>query len=66
VLFGRVEEMRAGPLRWFAFDPLALDLEVAALASLAVVLAFVLHRGLVELVLVMAGLGIALRLFFPA
>ncbi len=59
-----LQEMRAGPLRWYAFDPLALDLEVAALAGLAAVLAFVLHRGLVELVLVMAALGVALRLFF--
>src|SRR5205823_9327431 len=30
VLFGEVEEVRAGPLRWYAFDPLALDLKVAA------------------------------------
>ena len=61
VLFGSVREMRAGPLRWYAFDPLALDLGVAALAALAAFLAFALHRGLVELVLVMAALGIALR-----
>src|SRR4029450_13342026 len=26
VLFPRVEEMRAGPLRWYAFDPLQIDL----------------------------------------
>jgi chromate transporter len=62
VLFGHVIERRAGPLRWYAFDPLALDLEVGALAALAAVLAFVLRRGLVELVLVMAALGVALRL----
>lgn len=62
VLFGRVREMRAGPLRWYAFDPLALDLKVTALAALAAVLAFWLKRGLVELVLVMAALGIAVRL----
>jgi chromate transporter len=65
VLFGNVEEVRAGPLRWYAFDPLALDLKVGALALLAAVLAFVLHRGLVELVLVMAALGIALRFVLP-
>jgi len=65
VLFGRVTEMRAGPLRWYAFDPLAIDLRVAALAALAAALAFVLHRGLVELVIVMAALGVALRLMFP-
>ena len=62
VLFGAISEVRAGPLRWYVFDPLALDLKVAALAALASVLAFVFHRGLVELVLVMAALGIALRL----
>ena len=62
VLFGEVLEQRAGPLRWYAFDPLALDLKVAALAALAAVLAFRFHRGLVELVVVMAGLGIIVRL----
>ncbi len=63
VLFVNVVETRAGPLRWYAFDPLALDLKVAALAAVAFVLAFVLHRGLVQLIFVMAALGIAVRLF---
>jgi len=62
VLFGEVREMRTGPLRWYAFDPLALDLNTAALAAVAAVLAFRFHRGLVELVVVMAGLGIVVRL----
>jgi chromate transporter len=62
VLFADVQEARAGPLRWYAFDPLAIDLKVAALALVAAVLAFVLHRGLVQLVLIMAALGIAVRL----
>ncbi|MGH8689837.1 MAG: chromate efflux transporter, partial [Burkholderiales bacterium] len=62
VLFADVQEMRAGPLRWYAFDPLAIDLKVAALAAVAAMLAFVLHRGLVQLVLIMAALGIAVRL----
>ncbi|MBW8906931.1 MAG: chromate efflux transporter [Betaproteobacteria bacterium] len=65
VLFGTVSEMRAGPLRWYAFDPLAIHLQVAALAALAALLAFRLHRGLVELVIVMAALGVALRFIFP-
>jgi chromate transporter len=65
VLFGDVQEARAGPLRWYAFDPLSLDLQVAGLAALAAVLAFGLKRGLVELVVVMAALGIALRLLLP-
>ena len=43
----------------------ALDLKVAALALLAAALAFGLHRGLVELVLIMAALGIAIRLLLP-
>jgi chromate transporter len=62
VLFGQVEEVRAGPLRWFAFDPLALDLKTLALALVAAVLAFRFQRSLVELVLVMAALGVAVRL----
>jgi chromate transporter len=62
VLFARVEEMHAGPLRWYAFDPLAIDLKVATLALVAAVLGFVLNRGLVQLVLIMAALGIAVRL----
>jgi chromate transporter len=59
VLFGRVTEMHWGSLRWFAFDPLALDLRAAMLAAIAAVLAFGLHRGLVEVVAIMAVLGIA-------
>jgi chromate transporter len=66
VLFGHVQEQRIGWLRWFAFDPLALDLKVTALAAIAAVLAFVLHRGLIELIVVMAGLGIVTRLVFSA
>jgi len=61
VLFGRVEEVHAGPLRWFAFDPLALDLKTAALAIVAAVLAFGLHRSLIEVVAVMALLGVVVR-----
>jgi chromate transporter len=59
VLFGQVEEMHAGPLRWYAFDPLNLDLKSAALALVAAFLAFRLRRGLVEMVLLMAALGVA-------
>jgi chromate transporter len=66
VLFAHVEEMHAGPLRWYAFDPLAIDFKVSALALLAALLAFVLHRGLVEIISFMAALGIAVRLLFGA
>ena len=62
VLFGQVTEQRTGFLRWYAFDPLALDWKVTVLAAIAAVLAFVLHRGLIELIAVMAALGIAVRL----
>jgi chromate transporter len=62
VLFGRVDEMHTGWLRWYAFDPLALDLRATALATIAGVLAFVLHRSLIETVVVMAALGIAVQL----
>ncbi len=62
VLFPHVEEMRAGPLRWFAFDPSSVDVKTCVLAAVAGVLAFRLHVGLVSLVLVMSALGIAVRL----
>ena len=37
VPFGQVTERHFGPLRWYAFDPLALDLRAAALAASAIV-----------------------------
>lgn len=64
VLFGHVTEQRAGFIRWYAFDPLALDLKTAALATIAALLAFRLHRGLVEIVVIMAALGIGVRIVF--
>jgi chromate transporter len=62
VLFGQVTEMWFGPLRWYAFDPLALDLKTAALAAIAALLAFYFHRGLIETVVIMAALGVVVRL----
>ena len=62
VLFGQVEERHLGVLRWFAFDPLALDLKTASLAVIAAVMAFRLHRSLIEVIAVMAVLGVAVRL----
>jgi chromate transporter len=64
VLFGQVQEMHAGPLRWYAVDLWALDLRASALAVIAGVLAFVLHRSLIETVAVMAALGIASQFVF--
>jgi chromate transporter len=62
VLFGRVEEMRAGPLRWYSIDVSTLDTVALALALVAAVLAFRLHRGLLEMIAVMAALGVVVRL----
>ena len=61
VLFARVEEAQAGPLRWYAFDPAALDWRAATLALVAAFLMLRLHRGLVETVAVMALAGVLLR-----
>jgi chromate transporter len=61
VLFGQVTEVRAGWLRYFAFDPLSLDLKATALAAVAAVLAFGLHRSLIETVAVMAVLGVVVK-----
>ena len=57
MLFGKVTEMHTGPLRWYAFDPLALDTHAAVLAVTAALLAFRFHRSLIEVVVVMAVLG---------
>src|ERR1700752_885814 len=65
VLFGEVTEKHAGLLRWFAFDPCSLDLEATALAILAAVLAFGLHPRLIEVVGVMAVLGVVVKLILP-
>jgi chromate transporter len=62
VLFGQVTERHTGVLRWYAFDPLGLDLKTLALAVIAGVLAFRFHRSLIEVVAVMAALGVAVRL----
>jgi chromate transporter len=66
VLFARVEEVHAGPLRWYAFDPATLDLRAFALALVAAVLAFRLHCGLIAMVVIMAALGIAVRILLGA
>jgi chromate transporter len=64
VLFGTVTERQTGWLRWYAFDPLALDWRAAGLAVIAAILAFVFHRGLIEVVVTMAALGAAMWLIF--
>jgi chromate transporter len=61
VLFARVAEIRAGPLRAYVPELATLDWKAAALALLAAALMLRMHRGLVETVAVMAALGILLR-----
>ena len=58
VLFGKVTEMHSGPLRWYAFNPAAIDTHVAVLAVTAAILTFRFHRSLIEVIGVMAVLGI--------
>jgi chromate transporter len=64
VLFGSVTEQHWGPLRWFAFDPRALDSHAAILAVTAGLLAFRFHRSLIEVIVVMALLGIVTQYSF--
>ena len=64
VLFGSVTEQHWGALRWFAFDPRALDTHAAILAITAAILAFRFHRGLIEVIMVMALLGIVTQYSF--
>jgi len=61
VLFHRIDERHFGPLRWFAVDPASIDVTAAVLAAVAAGLVFLLHRGLIETVAIMAALGIAAR-----
>ncbi len=63
VLFGQVTERQFGPLRWYAFDLNALDTHAAVLAVTAAVLTFRFHRGLIEVVIVMALLGMATHFY---
>jgi chromate transporter len=62
VLFRKISEANAGPLRWFAIEWTSLDVRAAALAATAAILVLLLHRGLIETIAVMAALGIAVRL----
>jgi chromate transporter len=64
VLFGTVTERHWGPLRWYAFDPRALDTHAAILAVTAAILAFRFHRSLIEVIVVMALLGIVTQYSF--
>jgi chromate transporter len=63
VLFAQVDEVRAGPLRWYAFAPATVNIAALSLALLAGILMLRLRRGLVETVAAMALLGILARFF---
>jgi chromate transporter len=63
VLFGQVTEQHYGPLRWYAFDFNALDTHAAVLAATAAVLMFRFHRGLIEVIVVMALRGMATHFY---
>jgi chromate transporter len=64
VLFGSVEARQWGPLHWYAFDPVAIDAHAALLAVVAGLLAFRFHRGMIEVIVVMALLGVVTRVAF--
>ena len=61
VLFGSATEQHAGPFRWYAIDPNALDRQTAILAATAALLMFRFKRGPVETILVVALIGIVTR-----
>jgi chromate transporter len=62
VLFHQIDERHAGWLRWFAVDPTSVDWLAVVLTAIATTLVFVLHRGLIETIAIMAALGIAVKL----
>ena len=61
VLFGTVTETHNGWLRWYAFNPNALDKQVVILSATAALLVFRFHRSVIEVIGVMALLGIITR-----
>ena len=63
VLFGDVTERHVGIVRYYAFDPAALDRQVAILAVTAAILTFRFHRSLIEVIAVMALLGMVTRYY---
>jgi len=63
VLFGTVTERHVGLLRWYAFNPAGLDTHAAVLAATAAIIAFRFHRGMIEVIAVMALLGMATQFY---
>ena len=63
VIFARVGETWAGPVRLYLPDLSSLDWVALVLAILAVVLLFVLHRGIITTLAVCAALALAIHSF---
>lgn len=61
VLFGTVRETWVGPLRLYLPDISSLNWTALALAVLAVVLLFALHRGVIATLMICAGLALAMQ-----
>ena len=61
VLFGTVVETWAGPLRLYVPDLSSLNWVALGLAALAVVLLFVLHRGIITTLAICAALALAIH-----
>ena len=61
VLFTRVQEGRAGPVRWSIPDWTSIDWRIAAIAAMAAVLIFALKRGVLTTLTLcaLAGLGLS-------
>lgn len=61
VLFARVQEGRAGPVRWSIPDWASIDWRIAAIAAMAAVLIFALKRGVPTTLTLcaLAGLGLS-------
>jgi chromate transporter len=66
VLFRTITEAHAGPIRYFAIEWASLDVKAAVLTAIAAALVFLLHRGLIQTVVIMAALGIVVRLTLGA
>lgn len=63
VLFHQVRAEHVGFLRYFGVTLSSVDPAAALLALLSILLMFVLHRGIMTTVAVVAGLGVFLRFF---
>jgi len=63
VIFARVGETWAGPVRLYLPDLSSLDWVALVLAILAVVLLFVLHRGIITTLAICAALALAIHSF---